>query len=108
MARVSKAAMPSSSYEIQTTYEVLILMVSVLYDSLDNASQRIRKEGKLIPLDLQVRVERLLTFAKPAAFPQAKSSAASKKPAKNPLIEKRPRNYGIGKIAGVTSVRTKY
>jgi len=32
--------------------------------------------------------------AAPAPFPQGK--AGSKKPAKNPLIEKRPRNYGIG------------
>ncbi|KAF2401000.1 L30e-like protein [Trichodelitschia bisporula] len=32
--------------------------------------------------------------AAPAPFPQGKTS--SKKPAKNPLIEKRPRNYGIG------------
>jgi len=30
----------------------------------------------------------------PAPFPQGK--AGSKKPAKNPLLEKRPRNYGIG------------
>ncbi|KAL8917109.1 MAG: hypothetical protein Q9208_008148 [Pyrenodesmia sp. 3 TL-2023] len=33
--------------------------------------------------------------AAPAPFPQGKASA-TKKTAKNPLIEKRPRNYGIG------------
>ncbi|KAF2690190.1 putative 60S ribosomal protein L8-B [Lentithecium fluviatile CBS 122367] len=33
--------------------------------------------------------------AAPAPFPQGKASG-SKKPAKNPLLEKRPRNYGIG------------
>ncbi|KFY07077.1 hypothetical protein V492_07475 [Pseudogymnoascus sp. VKM F-4246] len=31
-----------------------------------------------------------------APFPQGKAGAASKKPAKNPLIEKRTRNHGIG------------
>jgi len=34
--------------------------------------------------------------AAPAPFPQGKAGAASKKPAKNPLIEKRSRNFGIG------------
>merc|ERR1712137_1196037 len=33
---------------------------------------------------------------KPAAFPQATSKASAAKKQKNPLIEKRPRNYGIG------------
>ncbi|KAI9729641.1 MAG: 60S ribosomal protein L8B [Claussenomyces sp. TS43310] len=34
--------------------------------------------------------------AAPAPFPQGKAGATSKKQAKNPLIEKRSRNYGIG------------
>ncbi|MCJ1323107.1 60S ribosomal protein L8B [Xylographa vitiligo] len=34
--------------------------------------------------------------AAPAPFPQGKAGAASKKAARNPLIEKRPRNHGIG------------
>ncbi|EGP89446.1 60S ribosomal protein L8 [Zymoseptoria tritici IPO323] len=34
--------------------------------------------------------------AAPAPFPASKAGGASKKPAKNPLIERRPRNYGIG------------
>jgi large subunit ribosomal protein L7Ae len=33
---------------------------------------------------------------KPAAFPQATSKSSAAKKTKNPLIEKRPRNYGIG------------
>ncbi|KAE8871956.1 hypothetical protein PTNB73_03415 [Pyrenophora teres f. teres] len=33
---------------------------------------------------------------KPAAFPQATSKSTAAKKQKNPLIEKRPRNYGIG------------
>jgi len=33
---------------------------------------------------------------KPAAFPQATSKSSAAKKQKNPLIEKRPRNYGIG------------
>merc|ERR1712193_431786 len=34
--------------------------------------------------------------AAPAPFPQSKAGAGSKKAPKNPLIEKRTRNYGIG------------
>jgi len=34
--------------------------------------------------------------AAPAPFPQSKAGAGSKKAPKNPLIEKRSRNYGIG------------
>jgi len=33
---------------------------------------------------------------KVAAFPQAKAGSSSKKTVKNPLLEKKPRNYGIG------------
>ncbi|KAI9717170.1 MAG: 60S ribosomal protein L8B [Candelaria pacifica] len=32
----------------------------------------------------------------PAPFPQGKAGSSTKKQAKNPLIEKRPRNFGIG------------
>ncbi|KAI9814618.1 MAG: 60S ribosomal protein L8B [Pycnora praestabilis] len=34
--------------------------------------------------------------AAPAPFPQGKAGGGAKKTAKNPLIEKRPRNFGIG------------